>query len=111
MICVEGETKLSSLLSKLRTLIQSGARGPRPRKVKPPAEPQEPSVVPEVTEAPARRRKQPEVTEAPLVETHVAEQPAERRKRLATKGARAGEDQPGALEEERVVDLLKKKQS
>jgi hypothetical protein len=100
---------LSSLLSKLRTLVQAGARGPRPRKVKPPAEPQEPLVVPEVTEASARRRKQPEVTEAPLVET-IAGQPAERRERLAVKGTGADEDPPGALEEERVVDLLKKKQ-
>jgi hypothetical protein len=67
--------------------------------------------VPEVTEAPARRRKKPEVTEAPLVEAHVAEQPAAKRERLAVKGAQANEDQPGALEDERVVDLLKKKQS
>ncbi len=98
---------MSSLLSKLRSLVQAKARGPRRYKTQP-----APPDKPEVTKAPARRSKLPEVTEASPVEAHVmtrpaaASRPAPARQKLS-----ADEEQADALEEERVVDLLKGKQS
>jgi hypothetical protein len=91
---------LSSLLSKLKSLVQAKARGPRRYKTQP-----TPPDEPEVTEAPARRSKLPEVTKASPVEARVT-RPVPARQELS-----ADEEQTDALEEERVVDLLKGKQS
>jgi len=102
-----GEIKLSSLLSKLRNLVQAKARGPRRYKTQP-----APADEPEVTEASARRSKLPEVTKATPVEARVITRPAAAsRPALARQELSADKEQTDALEEERVVDLLKGKQS
>ena len=62
---------MSSLLSKLKTLLSAGARGPRQyeREPTPPEETESPEApAPEVTDAPAHQRDLPAVTEAPLAE-------------------------------------------
>ncbi len=98
---------MSSLLSKLRNLVQAKARGPRRYKTQP-----APADEPGVTEAPARRSKLPEVTKATPVEARVITRPAAAsRPALARQELSADKEQTDALEEERVVDLLKGKQS
>lgn len=116
---------MSSLLSKLKTLISAGTRGSRQHKREstPPdeTEPQE-APVPEVTEAHAHQRDLPPVTEAPLAEPTArpaesiqvssrSDSTAVRRSAKPVKDADTGKDQSEALEEERVVDLLKGKSS
>ncbi len=95
---------MSSLFSKLKALVQSGARGPRRKK----KAAQAPASVAEVTEATARRRIQDEVSQASPAQ--VARPKAAVRKPAAAE-AEPDEEQAGALEEERVVDLLKGKQT
>jgi hypothetical protein len=106
---------MSSLLDKLKALVSANVRGPR-RYNKEPEAPagtaEEPTSVPEVTEAPAQRRQVPEVTEAPQAaqdsaRTTVPTSTAASRVKESEKDA----DQAGALEEERIVDLLKGQES
>jgi hypothetical protein len=99
---------LSSLFSKLKTLVQSGARGPR-RKTKAPGRAQEPGSVPEVTKATARQRVQAEVTEASPAQAAQL-RAAVHKPALTVAEPAPNEEQSGALEEERVVDLLQGKQ-
>lgn len=105
---------MSKLLSKLKTLVQARARGPRRYKTQP-ASPDEAERLPrpEVTEAPAQQGKLPEVTEASPTEVKIATtQPATAsRPAPAVQKLSTDEDQTDALEGERVVDLLKGKQS
>jgi hypothetical protein len=121
---------MSSLFSKLRSLVSARVRGPRRYETKP-APPTETArerpPEPEVTEALARQHKLPEVTDAPQVESATSprhERPAESlevsaqpaptassRPVLVVKEPRAEQSQTEALEEERVADLLKGKQS
>jgi len=106
---------MSSLLNKLKALVSANVRGTR-RYYKEPEAPAEtvedPASVPEVTDAPAQRRKVPEVTEAP--------QGAEDSTRTAIPTSTAAsrvqepgkdEDRADTLEEERIVDLLKGQES
>ena len=105
---------MSSLLDKLRTLISSNVRGPRRyrKESSPPAEPQESSRAPEVTEAPARKQKVPEVTEAPEAYEAPSQVAATTRQQVSrVEEPRKEEDETEALEEERIVDLLKGEQS
>jgi hypothetical protein len=106
---------MSSLFSKLRTLIGARTRGPHRHRKKPdsPDERNEESgPLPEVTEAPARQRKVPEVTEAP--ESHevrartsdAAHQPAARVETPSDQHER-----PDELESRRVIDLLQDDES
>lgn len=104
---------MSSLLSKLKTLVQAGARGPRRRQKAPgkaQTAAQEPDSVPEVTDATAQRRTLAEVTEASSAQ---AAQPQAAALKPAHDLAEPGPDEvhSGELEEERVVDLLKGKQT
>ena len=102
---------MSSLFSKLRALVSARARGPRRHRQAPEA-PGETAPVPEVTEAPARRREVPEVTEgqqlnatsAQPATTAGADQPAARLEERAE-----APDRDDALEDDRIVDLLKDK--
>ena len=110
---------MSSLLSKLKTLLSAGARGPRQyeREPTPPEETESPEApAPEVTDAPAHQRDLPAVTEAPLAEPTArpaesipvssrSDSTAVRRSVKPVKDA--DKDQSEVLEEERVVDLLK----
>ena len=102
---------MSSLLNKLKTLIGANLRGARrqERKDDPAAEAtREPTAVPEVTDAPARRQKLPEVVEAPQTDSAPIQPGAS----AAQSAARIAEPQPDkeqgeTLEEERIIDLLK----
>ena len=106
---------MSSLLDKLRALVSANVRGPRRYNKEREAlaeTAQEPAPVPEVTEAPAQRRQVPEVTEAP----QVAQDSARTAVPTSTAASRVeepkqDEDQADALEEERIVDLLKGQES
>jgi hypothetical protein len=105
----KGAIKLSSLFSKLKTLVQSGARGPRRRK-KAPDGAREPGSIAEVTKSTARQRNLAEVTEAPPA--YVARpQAAVSKPAPVVAEPKPDEEQAGALEEERVADLLKGKQA
>ena len=101
---------MSSLFSKLKALVQSGARGPRRRKTKAPDGAQEPASIAEVTEATARQRVQAEVTEARPAQV-ARTQAAASKPAPAVAEPEPGQEQAGALEEERVADLLKGKQA
>jgi len=106
---------MSSLLDKLKALVSANVRGTRRYNKEPeaPAETgEDPASVPEVTEAPAQRRKVPQVTEAPQVakdstRTAVPTRTAASR----VKEPEQDENQADALEEERIVDLLKGQES
>lgn len=103
---------MSSLLDKLRALVSAGVRGPRrpKRETEPSAQTAQGSApLPEVTEASPRRQKLPEVTEAPqepVQQVPLAGQTASR-----IDEPPAEEAQGRALEEKRIVDLLKGKRS
>lgn len=106
---------MSSLLDKLRALVSANVRGSRRYNKDPeaPAETaEEATPVPEVTEASAQRRQVPEVTEAPPVAKDSARTvvpPSTAASRVEE--PKKDEDQAGALEEERIVDLLKDQES
>jgi hypothetical protein len=106
--------KLSSLLSKLKALVQASARGPRRRQKAPgkaqTAE-QQATSVPEVTEATAQQRARAEVTEASPAQVAQAHQAAARQPAHDLAESEPGKAPSGALEEERVVDILKGKQT
>ncbi len=88
---------MASLLRKIQVLINSQIR--RPRRTPPP---QEPTPLPEVTDATGQRRPKPQVTEAPVPPAHIADtSPLE---------DKAPETEPVEdLEETRVADLLEKR--
>jgi hypothetical protein len=103
---------MSSLLGKLKTLINANLRGAE-RKETPAAEgAQESMEVPEVTEAPTGRQKLPEVTEATQSHSELA-RPAASASEAASRVAESQQDEERTetLEEERIVDLLKDKES
>jgi spore germination cell wall hydrolase CwlJ-like protein len=103
---------MSSLLSKLKTLISANLRGAEHRE-EPSAEgAQESTGMPEVTEAPAGRQKLPEVAEA-TQSHHEPARPAANATEAASRVAESQkpEEKAETLEEERIVDLLKGEQS
>ncbi len=106
---------MSSLFDKLKALVSARARGPRRYRQAheaPDEAAQETAAVPEVTEAHAHRRKMPEVTEGQQPTTETARpartagagQPAPRLQERAE-----APDRDDALEDDRIVDLLKDK--
>jgi hypothetical protein len=106
---------MSSLFEKLKALVSARARGPRRYRQAPEAPDeaaQETASVPEVAEAPAHRRKMPEVSEGQQpaaaidrpARTASAGQPAPRLQERAE-----APDRDDALEDDRIVDLLKDK--
>ncbi len=112
---------MSSLFSKLKALVQSSARGPRRKKRAPKAAQeaaqeaaqiaaQEAVSVAEVTEAIAQRRVQAQVTETSPAQV-ARPQAAAYKPASSVAEPEPDEEQAGALEEERVVDILKGKQS
>ena len=101
---------MSSLFSKLKALVNAGARGPRryKRKTRPQGEAAKARPVSEVTEAPAHRRELPEVTEAPQIEQKIEQIETPTRKRpTQLEEPETDQTQSDALEEGRVADLLK----
>jgi hypothetical protein len=109
---------MSSLLEKLKALVNATVRGPQrldPGEGSTAAKPEktaEGQPLPEVTEGSTAEKDLPEVSEAPLPTRTATVSPAAPQKRQSDASARiaASEESPEEtreLEEGRVVDLLK----
>jgi hypothetical protein len=119
---------MSSLFEKLKTLVTARVLGPAPRRSDPAAPDEgeaESGPVPEVTDASAHRPHVPEVTEASPAEMAAFEEPVpvqetgspSSQKERVSKGSKGIDDsqiessEPDSLEDARVADLLKGKES
>jgi hypothetical protein len=104
---------MSSFLDKLKTLLNAQARGSRRDRETPGGQKvSETGSVPEVVEARPLEEKPQEVTDAP-VPPQVTSLPVETIAPLVEEAETAERDETGggALEEERVADLIKGDQS
>lgn len=116
---------MSSLFEKLRTLVTARVLGPAPRPSDPTAPDEgeaESGPVPEVTDASAHRQHVPEVTEASPAKIAAFEEPVpvqetgspSAEKERVSKGiddSQIESSESDSLEDARVADLLKGKES
>jgi hypothetical protein len=100
---------MSSLLSKIKTLLTAQARGPRRYRSQPSPQTEEeapPSARVEVTEAPHGRQERPEVTEGAIRPALASQSPPSPPASSRITQSARDEAAQDALEDSRVADLL-----